>query len=54
MKMEGLGRMPHVASKVVDEEAIKMLRSWILGLRDEDRLKVRGAINPVIVPPLED
>jgi uncharacterized repeat protein (TIGR03806 family) len=54
MKMEGLGRMPHVASKVVDEEAIKMLRSWILGLRDGDRLKERGAINPVIVPPLED
>jgi hypothetical protein len=25
----GLGRMPHVASSVVDETAVKMLRDWI-------------------------
>jgi hypothetical protein len=25
----GLGRMPHVASNVIDEKAVKMLRDWI-------------------------
>jgi hypothetical protein len=49
--MERLGRMPHVASTVVDDEALKMLRAWILGLNDENRLKERGAINPVVVAP---
>jgi hypothetical protein len=29
----GLGRMPHVASNVVDEEAAKMLREWIAGMK---------------------
>ncbi len=28
----GLGRMPHVASNVVDDDAAKMLKAWILGL----------------------
>lgn len=28
----GLGRMPHVASSVVDEQATQMLREWIAGL----------------------
>ncbi len=26
----GLGRMPHVASTVVDEEGAKLIREWIL------------------------
>jgi hypothetical protein len=25
----GLGRMPHVASNVIDEKAVKMLAEWI-------------------------
>ena len=29
----GLGRMPHVASNVVDEKAVKMLRDWISQLK---------------------
>ncbi len=28
----GLGRMPHVASNVIDEQSAKMLREWIAGL----------------------
>jgi hypothetical protein len=49
MKTEGLGRMPHVASTVVDHEALTMLRAWLLGLGEGDRLEERGAINPVVV-----
>ena len=45
MKMEGLGRMPHVAS-VVDQEALTMLRAWILELGDGDQIQRRGAVNP--------
>jgi uncharacterized repeat protein (TIGR03806 family) len=29
----GLGRMPHVASNIVDTEAAKLLRDWIAGLK---------------------
>jgi hypothetical protein len=29
----GLGRMPHIASNVVDEEAVKLIRDWIKQLR---------------------
>src|SRR5215831_17238398 len=46
MKMEGLGRMPHVASSVVDREALALLRQWIVSLREPDRVQARGAINP--------
>jgi hypothetical protein len=49
MKMEGLGRMPHVASAVVDREALATLRAWISGLGERDRLRERGAINPRVV-----
>jgi hypothetical protein len=28
----GLGRMPHVASNVVDDQAAKLLREWIAGM----------------------
>ena len=31
----GLGRMPHVASNVVDDKAAKMLREWISQLPKE-------------------
>ena len=33
MRKLGLGRMPHVASNVVDEEAAKLIEEWIRGLR---------------------
>jgi uncharacterized repeat protein (TIGR03806 family) len=49
MKLEGLGRMPHVASSVVDQEALSMLRAWIIGLREKNRIQERGAINPRVV-----
>ena len=29
MRMEGLGRMPHVASSVVDEKGARLIREWI-------------------------
>ena len=29
----GLGRMPHVASNVIDEKAVKMLAEWIESLK---------------------
>jgi hypothetical protein len=46
MKREGLGRMPHVASSVVDREALTLLRAWIIGLGRGDTLQERGAIHP--------
>jgi uncharacterized repeat protein (TIGR03806 family) len=32
MKILGLGRMPHVASLVVDEKGVKLIEDWIKGL----------------------
>jgi hypothetical protein len=29
MKMTGLGRMPHIASRVVDEPAVRLVHDWI-------------------------
>jgi hypothetical protein len=46
MKMEGLGRMPHVASSVVDQEAIATLRAWIIDLGKRDR---SGGVGPLIL-----
>ncbi len=37
MTLLGLGRMPHVASKVVHEEAVDLLRQWISGLPTQAR-----------------
>jgi uncharacterized repeat protein (TIGR03806 family) len=33
MKKTGLGRMPHIASNVVDEEAVKLVENWIKALK---------------------
>ena len=41
--------MPHVASSVVDQEALALLRDWIISLREPDRVQERGAINPRVV-----
>ena len=49
MNLEGLGRMPHVASSVVDRDAVEMIRAWIKSMGDKDRAPERGAVNPRIV-----
>ena len=46
MKLEGLGRMPHVASKVVDQQAVNVVREWIASLSDKTLLETPGAIHP--------
>ena len=32
MKLTGLGRMPHVASSVVDEQGVRLMREWIASM----------------------
>ena len=33
MDMTGLGRMPHIGSHVVDEQAVQLVREWIKGMK---------------------
>jgi uncharacterized repeat protein (TIGR03806 family) len=33
MTKTGLGRMPHIGSRVVDEQAVQLVRNWILQMR---------------------
>lgn len=33
MNMTGLGRMPHIGSRVVDEQAVALVREWIKGMK---------------------
>lgn len=33
MKMTGLGRMPHIGSRVVDEPAARLIHDWIKGMK---------------------
>jgi hypothetical protein len=33
MKMTGLGRMPHIASRVVDETGVRLVSDWIKGMK---------------------
>ena len=37
MSLTGLGRMPHVASSVVDKEAVALIAEWIRGLPLESK-----------------
>jgi uncharacterized repeat protein (TIGR03806 family) len=37
MQRTGLGRMPHIASNLVDAEAVKLIHDWIKQLPSEDR-----------------
>ncbi len=46
MQLEGLGRMPHIASKIVDREATSLLREWIAQLRSPTALDLPGAVRP--------
>ena len=32
MTLTGLGRMPHIGSRVVDEQGVRLVRDWILQL----------------------
>ncbi len=32
--MTGLGRMPHIGSRMVDEAAVKLVGEWIEKMRD--------------------
>jgi hypothetical protein len=34
MTLTGLGRMPHVGSRVVDERAVRLVREWIRQMPD--------------------
>ena len=33
MEMTGLGRMPHIGSRVVDEQAVRLVHDWIKGMK---------------------
>jgi hypothetical protein len=33
MNMIGLGRMPHIGSRVIDEQAVRLVHDWIKGMR---------------------
>lgn len=48
MELTGLGRMPHIASRMVDQQAADLLRDWIRSL-DEEKLTRPGAIHPRLV-----
>ena len=45
MTLEGLGRMPHVASNIKDDPAVELVRRWIQGLPDKDYLKETGVVS---------
>lgn len=49
IQLDGLGRMPHIASKVVDSDAVSLLRSWIDSLQEPSTLETSGAIRPRLV-----
>jgi hypothetical protein len=46
MQLTTLGRMPHIASRAVDQSAVEMLRTWISSLKDEPAASGPGAVNP--------
>lgn len=46
MRLDGLGRMPHIAANEKDLAAIDLLRDWIASLSNEELLKKPGAIHP--------
>ena len=45
MTLNGLGRMPHVASSIKDESAIELIRKWIEGLPDKKYLHETGVVS---------
>lgn len=51
MQLTTLGRMPHIASKVVDQPAVDLVRDWLAELKDESLLEKPGVINPRVTVP---
>jgi hypothetical protein len=49
MQLTTLGRMPHIASSVVDQQAVELLRAWIKDLSNDSLLSRPGAVNPRLV-----
>ena len=45
MKLDGLGRMPHVASSIQDKSAIELIRKWIEGLPEKEYLQETGVVS---------
>ena len=54
MRITGLGRMPHIASKVVDADAVKLVGDWIASLNKDGALEKVGAIHPRLPTPKEN
>jgi uncharacterized repeat protein (TIGR03806 family) len=50
MQLTTLGRMPHIASSVVDRSAVELLKVWLKDLGNESLLDKPGAINPRLPP----
>lgn len=46
MKLEGLGRMPHIASKVVDKEGVELVEKWLASIGAPGELEKPGAKHP--------
>lgn len=46
MELQGLGRMPHIASRVTDRRAVDLLKQWLRELKDPDKLQQPGALRP--------
>jgi hypothetical protein len=46
MKLEGLGRMPHIASKVVDKEGVELVEKWLASIGAPSELEKPGAKHP--------
>jgi uncharacterized repeat protein (TIGR03806 family) len=54
MKLTSLGRMPHIASKVFDSDAVNLMRDWIASLNQAEALEKPGAIHPRLPQPKEN
>ena len=51
MKKLGLGRMPHVASSVVDETGVRIVAEWIKGMKGGKNEKgIEGVPTPLMPP----
>lgn len=53
MRITGLGRMPHIASKMVDDESVGLISDWIASLSEPGSLDQPGAIHPRLPKPKE-
>jgi len=51
MKKTGLGRMPHVASSVVDETGVRIVSEWIRGMKAGKYEKGIEGVPTPLVPP---